>query len=226
MELLEGESLEARLRRTKLLTPVEAFFAADKLLDVLASAHERGIVHRDIKPANVFVTNDGRIKLLDFGLARVREASLEIGALTRDGVVLGTVGFMAPEQARGKTADMDARTDVWSVGALIFYALTGQHVHPAKNMIEAIMTTASTKARSLGKLLPALLPSAIRVVDRALVFEKEGRYPDARAMQRETHAVLKELAHSSEGRAIVPAGGAGDVDAFADSIAIELENLE
>jgi serine/threonine protein kinase len=119
---------------------------------------------------------------------------------------------------------MDARTDVWSIGALIFYALTGQHVHPARNMIEAIMTTASTRSRSLATLLPNLLPSAIRVVDRALVFEKEGRYPDARAMQLETHAVLKELAHSSAERAFPSVDV--EIDPLAHSVAIELDNLE
>ncbi|MGZ5971559.1 MAG: serine/threonine-protein kinase, partial [Polyangiales bacterium] len=223
-ELLEGESLEARLKRTKLLTPIEAFFAGDKLLDVLAAAHERGIVHRDIKPANVFVTNDGRIKLLDFGLARVREATLEIGALTRDGVVLGTAGFMAPEQARGKTADMDARTDVWSVGALLFYGLTGQHVHTTRNMIEAIMTTASTKARSLGKLAPDLLPAAIAVVDRALVFEKDGRYQDARAMQVDTRRVLDELAKSGATHTLPSVEI--DLDPLAHTLALELDGRD
>jgi serine/threonine-protein kinase len=223
MELLEGESLEARMRRTKVLSPVEAFFAGDKLLDVLAAAHEKGIVHRDIKPANVFVTNDGRIKLLDFGLARVREASLENGAMTRDGVVLGTAGFMAPEQARARTADMDARTDVWAVGALLFYLVTHQHVHPCKSMIEAIMTTATTRSRSLRTVAKDLPDAAIAVVDKALVFEKEGRYQNAREMQRDVRRVFEQLARDPV-RERFPSIDI-ELDPLQKSVAIELGDL-
>ena len=96
-----------------------------------------------------------------------------------------------------------------------------------RNMIEAIMTTASARSRSIAKLLPDLLPSAIRVIDKALVFEKEGRYPDARAMQVEAHAVLKELARSSQGHALPRPSQAGiAIDPLGHSIAIELDSLE
>src|SRR5690606_19727287 len=110
MELLDGESLETRLERLGQLPPVAVLEMADALLEVLACAHNKGILHRDIKPANVFLCTDGSVKLLDFGLARVRELSAE--ALDQsDGIVFGTVSYIAPEQARADNDNLDARSD-------------------------------------------------------------------------------------------------------------------
>src|SRR5690606_35193496 len=93
------------------LSPAETLYVADKVLDVLAAAHTRGIIHRDIKPPNVFLTTDGNVKVLDFGLARVLEKD-DSKSLTRSGTVVGTASYMSPEQARGRRSLIDHRTDI------------------------------------------------------------------------------------------------------------------
>jgi serine/threonine protein kinase len=129
MELLEGESLSGWLRRAGgRLAPIEALAVAGQVLEVLALAHGHGIVHRDIKPGNIFVVQNGHAKLLDFGLARVRDGVISL-IPTAAGIVMGTPGYMAPEQARGLGDQIDARTDLFAVGAVLFRALSGRPIH-------------------------------------------------------------------------------------------------
>jgi serine/threonine protein kinase len=182
MELLEGESLEERLRKKNVLAPTAVLYIADKVLDVLASAHDKDIVHRDIKPANVYLTRDGSVKVLDFGLARVRERSLK-GSLTRTGMIVGTASYMPPEQARGKRDLIDARTDIWAVGATMWKAIAGRHVHEADTVQERLLAAMSQKARSIRELVPSLPDAIVEVVDRALSFQKVERWPSAREMR-------------------------------------------
>src|SRR5690606_8273689 len=103
----------------------EVALVADQLLDVLAAAHAASIVHRDLKPDNVFLTHEGRVKVLDFGIARLRAAAHETSASTQAGSLLGTPAFMAPEQALGRWKEVDERTDIWAVGATLYTLLTG-----------------------------------------------------------------------------------------------------
>src|SRR5215469_657044 len=128
-ELLEGETLRERLRRG----PIPLRKAVDYAVQIahgLAAAHDRGIVHRDLKPENLFITKDGRVKILDFGLARLvssREASGEEATVTQKtnpGVVLGTAGYMSPEQVRGKA--VDHRTDIFSFGTILYEIVAGK----------------------------------------------------------------------------------------------------
>jgi serine/threonine-protein kinase len=182
MELLAGESLEARLKRDHVLSPGLVLFIGDRVLDVLASAHDKGIIHRDIKPANIFLTQDGNVKVLDFGLARVRERSLK-GSLTRTGMVIGTASYMPPEQARGKRDLIDARTDIWAVGATLWKSLTGRHVHSGDTVNERLLAAMSQKAPSIASVVPSLHRAIILAVDKALEFQMADRFDDARAMQ-------------------------------------------
>ena len=128
MELLDGESLSSWLARVGGRIPVrEALAICGQVLEVLDVAHQAHIVHRDIKPANVFVTRSGYAKLLDFGLARVRDGSVSL-VPTQQGTVMGTAGYMSPEQARGKIDEVDARSDIFSVGAVLFRTVSGEIV--------------------------------------------------------------------------------------------------
>src|SRR5260370_4326625 len=144
MELLDGAPLDALSARWGHGIPIQHVLAvAQQLLDVLAAAHSKGIVHRDIKPANLFVTREGILKVLDFGIARVRDAASSANA-TGTGMLLGTPAFMSPEQAFGKTREIDAQTDVWAAGATLFTLASGRTVHEGETAGELVIKTATT----------------------------------------------------------------------------------
>ncbi len=184
MELLAGETAEARAARLGGRLPLEDVLAlADALLDVLVAAHAAGVVHRDIKPENIFFARDGRIKVLDFGIARLREGSFPPGSNTRNGVTMGTPAFMPPEQAMGRVDEVDALSDIWAVGATLFALASGRPVHDAATPMESVIFAATAKPRSLAAASPGQPPALVHVVDRALAFQKADRWPSARVMQ-------------------------------------------
>jgi len=182
LELLEGETIDARRIRLGGALPVdEALDLADQALDALAAAHEKGIVHRDIKPENVFYTNEGRIKLLDFGLARMKDNKTEA---TKTGVTIGTPEFMPPEQALGRRSEVDARSDVWGLGATLFTAITGRYVHDdAQSLHEQLIASATRRSRPIRQLAPHVSPDVAAVIDKALELEMSDRWQSAREMQ-------------------------------------------
>jgi class 3 adenylate cyclase/tetratricopeptide (TPR) repeat protein len=208
MELLEGENADARFRRLGGRLPIDdVLLLADGLLDVLVAAHAAGIVHRDIKPENVFLTrhsasqpHSASVKVLDFGIARLRatsgiddippdDASLP-HLRTRTGVTIGTPAFMPPEQALGRTDEVDAASDIWAVGATMFMLLSGRIVHDAKTHMEVVIAAATAQARSLAQFVPDAPQALVDVVDRALAFKKEDRWSSARAMQSALRAAV------------------------------------
>ncbi len=191
MELLEGTNLE-KLSRDQCRDPIEVAYVIDGLLDVLAAAHANGIVHRDIKPSNVFLTTQGKVKLLDFGIARLHEASSPMHH-TQSGAVLGTPGFMAPEQARGRWSEVDARTDLWAGGATMFRLLTGRPVHEAATGQEAVIAAATIPPPRLESVRADLPASLAALVDRALAFGANDRWSDAKEMQAALRRVRSEL---------------------------------
>jgi serine/threonine protein kinase len=189
LDLLEGENIETRRIRLGGALPVdEVIEIADQALDALGAAHDKGIVHRDVKPDNVFLCNDGRVKLLDFGLARMKSLSghgVHGGAeTTGTGVTIGTPEFMPPEQAKGRRDEVDARSDVWGFGATLFTAITGQYVHDASTLHEQLIASATLHPRSIRALSPHVPASVAVVIDRALELSKNDRWQSARDMQR------------------------------------------
>ncbi len=185
MDLLEGETLDARAKRFGGRLPDHEVCAfAHQLLDVLAAAHDKGVIHRDIKPENLFLTVDGALKVLDFGIARVLLEPAEAWTATRAGTMIGTPAFMAPEQALGQSSSVDGRTDLWAVAATMFAMTSGQYVHEAETMAEMLIRAGSMQARSVLVVAPDLPPRVADVsFDRALAFPQAARWPDARAMQ-------------------------------------------
>lgn len=180
MELLRGESLDARWERSAYRLPLdEVLVLADAVLDVLAVAHERGIVHRDIKPENLFITVSGALKVLDFGIARVLDGT----SATRTGQLLGTPAFMSPEQANGRVREVDARSDVWSLGATMFTLLSGVHVHVARSAPEQLIFAATQQARPVEWVAPGVPPPVSAVINRALAFDPQQRWPSATEMR-------------------------------------------
>lgn len=182
MELLEGSSVEGLWERMPRMPPSAVLCIAHQLLDALAAAHAKSIVHRDIKPANLFIQHDGTLKILDFGIARVRDASAGVSA-TSSGAMLGTPAFMAPEQALGKTSEIDGATDLWAVGATMFSLLSGKLVHSGDNASQLMIMAATQKAPSLATAVPDAPPAIVEVVDRALAFSRADRWPSAAAMR-------------------------------------------
>jgi serine/threonine-protein kinase len=190
MELLEGESLEQRRQRKG---------------GKLPATHAVEMVHRDLKPENLFLCKDGSVKLLDFGIARLRELSARLGATQSGGTTMGTPAFMPHEQARGNWESVDARTDIWALGATLFTLLTGQIVHDAPSVTDLLMCAMTKQPAPLATRLPGAPESLSLVIDRALRFEQSERWPDARSMQAEVRRVYNELAGRGRVQAAPPA---------------------
>ncbi len=193
MELLEGESLSARLANVGGKLPfMETLGIAGQVLEVLDMAHANGIVHRDVKPGNIFVTRMGHAKLLDFGLARVRGGVVS-GHPTLAGIVMGTPGYLAPEQAQGLPEEVDARTDIFAVGAVMFRAISGRAIHDQPRQIDAMLAAMKDPAPTLAEVVPGAAPALVAVVDRALAFDKKMRWRSAREMLGAVRSVYASL---------------------------------
>jgi serine/threonine protein kinase len=191
MELLEGASVKSLWVPPARRLPLrETLGIAVQLLDVLAAAHAQEIVHRDIKPSNLFVTKDGVVKVLDFGIAQLRQSAYE---LTRTGTTLGTPSFMAPEQALAKPGEIDARTDIWAAGATLFTMLSGEFVHEGDNAEHLRVVAATEPARSLVTVAPDIPSQVVRIVDRALAFDKASRFESAAVMRDAVAEILGEF---------------------------------
>jgi Tol biopolymer transport system component len=181
MELLEGHSLRALLEAGP-LTPRKSAEYAAATAQALAAAHARGIVHRDIKPENLFVTSDGRIKILDFGLAKetaMTASSLATGiADTGPGTVLGTAGYMSPEQVRGEAAD--ARSDIFSLGATLYEMLTGRRAFGRDTAVESMNAILKEDPPELSVEASAAIPGALQaILSRCLEKRPEDRFHSA-----------------------------------------------
>jgi len=183
MELLEGVTVDALCAVNSAAIPVrEALAITCQLLEVLEAAHGKSVVHRDIKPANLFISRDGELKVLDFGIARLREVGSGPQA-TLAGAALGTPAFMAPEQARAVPEAIDERTDIWGAGATLFTMLTARFVHRGESARQIMVHAATEPARSIESLLPELPRSVAALVSRALEFEPAQRWQSAAAMR-------------------------------------------
>jgi eukaryotic-like serine/threonine-protein kinase len=197
MELLEGITVEQYCCERGGTVPTgEVLAIADGVLDILVAAHAKGVVHRDIKPSNLFLTSEQKLKLLDFGIASVREAP-GVANATINGALLGTPGFMAPEQARGRWKEIDARTDVWGVGALMFRLLTGRLVHETETTHESVVLAATQPAQSIGSIEASLPDNLVALVDRALASDPRDRWQNAMAMQVAVRAEQRRLPSSA-----------------------------
>jgi serine/threonine-protein kinase len=203
MDRLEGESLAERLVRAKRLDVNEVARVADAILEVLAAAHAKGIVHRDIKPENVFVEAEGGVRLLDFGIARVRELTRErTTSGTEAGAILGTPSYMPPEQARGHWDEVDARSDLWAVGATMYALLTGEAVRRAKTLQEELLAAMTEPVPPIRRAQPALDPAVARVIDKALSLSRAQRFASAPEMRAALRDAIERVPRSRAGGVI------------------------
>jgi serine/threonine protein kinase len=181
MEYLHGQTLRHILRQRG-ITMREAVACGIRVADALSQAHEAGIVHRDVSPANVFVTRDGRVKLLDFGLAKLmspdgRNGRRAMDTKNRRLTLTGTIHYMSPEQAQSQ--EVDARSDIFSLGVVMYELLSGRRPFGGPNMIAILSEIAKATPESLGSIVPNLPPAVLKAVDRCLQKRPEARYQNA-----------------------------------------------
>lgn len=188
MELLEGRTLNEFLRRPDGVRVEEKISLMLQLCEGLQLAHGKGIFHRDIKPGNLLISDDGRLKIVDFGIARLSNSSM-----TMSGLIVGTPDYMSPEQARG--ADIDERSDVFSAGAVFYYMLTGRKPFAAADLPAVLDKVQSEDPLPIRD---AEAPAALAgVVFRALAKSPADRYQKAAVMWADLVRVERELAHDS-----------------------------
>ncbi|GEM_PF-706382 len=188
MAYYEGETLEERLKESSLVIG-EAVDIAAQVASGLARAHELGIFHRDIKPANIMITDDGHIKILDFGVAKLTGQTV----LTIAGSAIGTAGYMSPEQINGQ--EVDARSDIFSLGVIFYQMLTGEHPFGAEHEAAIIYRIMNEDPLPLKEYLKDLPESVQALVDRALEKNRENRLPSMKEFAAELKNTLQVRAH-------------------------------
>ncbi len=178
MEMLEGRSLEDELRARGPLPVAEAVDVAAQVLDALGAAHDAGILHRDLKPGNVFLTTDGQVKLLDFGISKIGGEA----RLTATGMVLGTPQYMAPEQLDGRVV-ADHRADLYAAATLLYELLSGRLPYEGEGYDVVIRRLKGERAPRLDGLAPDVPPGLAAVVERGLALDRDARHPDAASLR-------------------------------------------
>jgi serine/threonine protein kinase len=213
MELLDGETLRDRLKAGAPhgLPVRKAIDYALQIARGLAAAHEKGIVHRDLKPENIFITSDGRAKSLDFGLAKQRVAAAPLATMTptlaggtTPGTILGTIGYMAPEQVRG--LEVDQRADIFALGAVFYEMLAGRSAFQGDTTADTISAILNQEPRELTAVDPSLPPALDRIVRRCLEKSPAERFHSAHDFAIALDAVAGSASSSAiRDAAVVPA---------------------
>lgn len=207
MEHIDGQTLRQRLASTSLAIR-EAVDIAKQVADVLTHAHANRIIHRDIKPENIMITAEGRVKVLDFGIAKYALATdLDGGSeietfrsnvlMTMPGILLGTPEYMSPEQARG--LKVDGRTDIWSLGTVLYEMLTGTAPFKGQTTLDTIGSIHFDVPLPLTRFNKEIPDELQRIVDKALAKDVSERYQDSRAIHNHFDKLLRELKDTSEG---------------------------
>ncbi|HEU4391246.1 MAG TPA: serine/threonine-protein kinase, partial [Blastocatellia bacterium] len=202
-ELLEGETLRKRIGGTP-LAQRRAIDYALQIANGLAAAHEKGIIHRDLKPDNIFVTNDGRVKILDFGLAKLTQGDgnqqqTEIPTRRVDtdpGVVMGTVGYISPEQLKGRPVDQ--RSDIFSVGAILYEMLTGRRAFQGESAAETMSAILREDPPELSDTNKTASPALERLVNHCLEKNPEARFHSARDLAFALEAIAGPTSSSNQ----------------------------
>jgi eukaryotic-like serine/threonine-protein kinase len=209
MEFIEGVTLREKIHRER--TELRKLFRyLQHVAEGLAKAHAAGIVHRDLKPDNIMITRDGHAKILDFGLAKLIEQQPMTGRDSSEvatavmpqhsapGTVMGTVGYMSPEQAQGKTKEIDQRSDIFSFGCILFEAATGKKPFEGESVIKSLHMVVYEPAPLIADLNPSAPPELQRIVRRCLAKDPDERYQSIKDVAIE----LKELRRELEGPGI------------------------
>src|SRR2546429_5572610 len=203
MELIDGRTLREEIREQTGLPKLLRYL--QHTAEGLAKAHAAGIVHRDLKPDNIMITRDGHAKILDFGLAKLIEQrpmpggdSSEIATAVMPqhsipGTVMGTAGYMSPEQAQGKTKEIDQRSDIFSFGCILFEAATGKKPFEGESVIKSLHMVVYEPAPSITHLNPSAPPELQRIVRRCLAKDPDERYQSIKEVAIELKELRREL---------------------------------
>ncbi len=229
MEYIEGETLREKIHRAKTPLPTLLRYLA-QVAGGLAKAHERGIVHRDLKPDNIMITRDGDAKILDFGLAKLVEppnqtsggdgvpsevATARISQHSTPGMVMGTVGYMSPEQAQGQVREIDHRSDIFSFGCILYEAATGLRAFEGKDVLDSLHKIVYAPTPQIKDTNAGAPDELQRIVRRCLAKEPEKRYQSIKDLGIELEELRQELMGVPE--SVPPAAGASSVSGDAQA---------
>lgn len=215
MEYLKGDNLQAFTQAPKLLPVVTALNVVARVADALHYAHSQGVVHRDIKPANVVVDPAADlVKVTDFGIARVADS-----ARTRTGMVLGTPSFMSPEQLAGRR--VDGRSDLYSLGVMLFQLLTGRLPHRSESMAELMQQIANVPAPDVRSIRPELPEALARVVSLTLEKRPEARYATGQQLAADLRGVVARMQAQGQQPASPESSSTPDSSGFAATVKME-----
>ena len=209
MEYVDGETLRRIIQRGRLMPPKQALEIGAQLADGLAKAHAARVVHRDLKPENVMITTDGFAKILDFGLAKLRaaedgltpqrpeasEAMTELSPNTAIGVLLGTAGYMSPEQVRGLPADY--RSDQFALGSMLYELATGRKAFERNSMVQTLSAIIEDEPRPIAELNPSFPPPARWTIERCLAKEPDGRYASTLDLAHELRGIRERIGEAT-----------------------------
>jgi eukaryotic-like serine/threonine-protein kinase len=215
MEFIDGVTLRDQIHRER--TELKKILRyLQHAAEGLAKAHAAGIVHRDLKPDNIMITRDGHAKILDFGLAKLIEPqsipdadSSEVATAVMQqhstpGAIMGTVGYMSPEQAQGKTKELDHRSDIFSFGCILFEAVTGKKPFEGESVIKSLHKVVYEPVPLLADLNPAAPPELQRIVRRCLEKDADDRYQSIREVAIELRHLRRELGAPADFDTTVP----------------------
>jgi serine/threonine-protein kinase len=207
MEFVQGQSLGQRLKKGP-IPPLEMIDYAAQAALGLAHAHQQGIVHRDVKPSNILLTDDKKVKILDLGLGVLMEADSSATFATADGIAVGTVDYMSPQQACGR--DVDGRSDLYSLGCSTYHLLTGTLPFPGDSPIERLGKRISGRHTPITDHLPDLPSSVIQVLDKLMAPKPHERYADAAEAAKALQSLVRPKSRANIGQAAT-VGGPGTV---------------
>ena len=217
MEYIEGSTLRPRIHHEHEELP-KLLRALQHVAEGLAKAHDTGIVHRDLKPDNIMITTDGYAKVLDFGLAKLVEPQTTTDRVSNEdptilqhstpGLILGTMGYMSPEQAQGKTKEIDHRSDIFSFGCILFEAITGEKAFAGKDQIETLNKIVREPAPPLTAFNPNAPADLQRIVRRCLAKDPDERYQNIKDVALELKEVRRETQEGTGDVTVPPVSSA------------------
>jgi eukaryotic-like serine/threonine-protein kinase len=212
MEFVDGQTLREFMQSNE-ADLIQLLRLLQHAAEGLAKAHAAGIVHRDLKPDNIMITRDGFAKLLDFGLAKLVEPQGSLGSASdvitvaleqhsRSGVILGTVGYMSPEQAQGRTDEVDQRSDIFSFGCILYEAVTGQRAFEGKDAIDSLNKIIREPVTPVSSIRPEIPGELQKIVRRCLEKDPEKRYQSIKDIAIELKDMRRELAAAGAERIV------------------------